>query len=53
MEEISLISGVIILESISKMESQDYIEIMLQDGQVIILTASNNGRLKIGRKYEV
>lgn len=50
MEKMSLEKGVIISDSINCVGSQDYIEVKLQDEKVVIITASCDGRLKIGLK---
>lgn len=50
MEGKVLLNGIIIASSIEKVRMQDYIEVKLEDGQVVIITASVSGRLKIGLK---
>lgn len=50
MQENSLINGIITAASIEQAKIQDYIEVKLEDGQVLIITASVSGRLKIGLK---
>lgn len=52
MDKNSLINGVVIDISIGQFTQQDYIEIELEDGQIIIITASSGGCLKIGLKLE-
>lgn len=52
MQSISLINGIITEISIGQLSIQDYIEVQLGDGQVVIITASVSGRLKIGLKIE-
>lgn len=52
MQGISLINGIIIATSIEQVRIQDYMEVKLEDGQVVIITASVSGRLKIGFKIE-
>ena len=48
----SLINGIIIATSIEQVRMQDYIEVKLEDGQEVIITASVSGQLKIGLKIE-
>lgn len=50
MQEKSLINGIITAASIEQAGIQDYIEVELEEGQVLIITASVSGRLKIGLK---
>ncbi len=52
MEKVSLEKGVIISDSINCVGSQDYIEVKLQDEKIVIITASCNGRLKVGLKLD-
>lgn len=52
MDRISLENGVIILDSINKEGVQDYIEVKLKDGNIVLITASCNGCLKIGLKLD-
>ena len=52
MQEKFLINGIITATSIEQVRMQDYIEVKLEDGQVVIITASVSGRLKIGLKIE-
>ena len=52
MNDISLINGRIVAESINKIQSQDYIEIELADKRVVIITATANGCLKRGLKWD-
>lgn len=52
MNEISLVNGVVIAESIGQVENQDYIEIQLQNGLVIMITGSAGGNLKLGIKLD-
>lgn len=52
MDAVSLINGVIIEDSIEQAKKQDYIEVKLEDEQVVIITASISGRLKIGLKID-
>lgn len=48
MNEISLINGIVIFDSINQETCQDYIEVKLESGQTVIITASVSGSLKIG-----
>lgn len=50
--DISLINGKIVAASMEQVKMQDYLEVKLDDGQVVIITASVNGCLKIGIKTE-
>ena len=52
MEHISLINGIVIGASIEQFKEQDYIEVKLENGQVVIITASVSGRLRIGLKMK-
>lgn len=52
MNGISLINGIVIATSVGQIKVQDYIEIKLESGRVVIVTASTNGRLKIGLKVD-
>lgn len=52
MNEEILLDGIVKGASIRQPKSQDYIEIELKDGQVVVMTASIDGRLKIGIKIE-
>lgn len=51
MDKLSLTNGLIIEASINNKEGQDYLEIQLKNGEIIIVTASVGGRLKIGKMY--
>ena len=52
MEDISLVNGIVISISIDQFKEQDYIEVKLESGQVVIITATVNGRLRIGLKMD-
>ena len=48
----AIVNGVIISGSINRAESQDYIEIKLDNGGIVILTSSAGGNLKLGKKID-
>lgn len=48
MDKISLINGMITFASINQNACQDCIEIKIENGQTVIITASAGGHLKIG-----
>lgn len=48
MDKISLTNGIVISDSINQEACQDYIEVKLEGGQRVIVTASVSGCLKIG-----
>lgn len=50
MQQNSLLNGIIIETSIQEAGIQDHIEVKLEDGKVVIITASASGQLKIGLK---
>lgn len=48
MEYDFLMNGIVVAQSIKRMTSQDFIEIQLENGKRIIITASAGGHLKVG-----
>lgn len=48
MDRISLINGIVTFDSINQNGCQDCIEVKLEDGKTVIITASADGHLKIG-----
>ena len=52
MLENSLLEGRIIKISLEHSNIQDYIEVMLSDGNIVVVTASINGKLMIWTKID-
>lgn len=52
MEGKSLDGGIIVSTSINNPKTQDYIEVKLPNREMVIITASANGKIRIGRKLD-